>query len=85
MRRIPISLDEKTYKALKRRSLEEGRSIAAIVRESVRRHLDPERSLRIEDFSFVGAGKPAPDRKERVSENHDAALAAAFQRRGKRK
>lgn len=77
MRRIPIQLDEATYRALKLRAFREGRSIAALVRESVAKHLDPARPGSIDDFSFVGSGSSTRDRAERTSENHDRALADA--------
>lgn len=82
MRRIPIQLDEETYKALKRRAFEENRSIASLVRESVARMLTP--GIRsIEDFSFVASGRAANRPAVPVSEDHDRALADAI--RPKRK
>ena len=86
MRRILIQIDEETHLGLKARASREGRSIADLVRESIaanRRNL-PARS--IDDFSFVGSGSSAGDRKDRTSENHDRALVSAFSaRRRKRK
>ncbi|HUP50077.1 MAG TPA: hypothetical protein VNA04_14930 [Thermoanaerobaculia bacterium] len=38
----------------------------------------PGRKRSIDDFTFVGSGRGAGDREERVSENHDLALAGAF-------
>lgn len=85
MKRIPIQIDEETHRALKARALREGRSIADLIRESIavnRRNATP-RS--IDDYSFVGSGSSAADRKERTSENHDRALAAAFATRRRRR
>jgi hypothetical protein len=38
----------------------------------------------IEEFSFVGSGSSAADRKDRTSENHDRALADAILPRPKK-
>lgn len=75
---MPIQIDEETYQALKRRAFEEGRSIASIIREALSRHEAAARPLSIHDFPFVGSGKSDADRRDRVSERHDAALAEAF-------
>lgn len=82
MRRIPIQLDEKTYLALKERAFRERRSIAELVRESVAAHQKVDRRS-IEQFSFVGSGSSPADRRQRISEDHDRALARAFSPRGK--
>jgi len=84
MRRIPIQLDDKTYAALKRRAAQQGRSIAAIVRESLGRYVD-DRALTSGDFTFVGSGRNASDRKQRTSERHDDALAEAIAPRRKKR
>ena len=85
MRRIPIQIDEETYRALKRRAFEEGRSIAAIVRDSLSR-MSAHRPRTIDDFVFVGSGEGKGDARSRVSERHDQALADAFSpRRRKRR
>ena len=84
MRRIPIQIDDETYQALKSRAVRR-RFIADLVRESIvmnRRNMAP-RS--IEEWSFVGSGYCAADRKERTSENHDRALAEAFSVRRRRR
>ncbi len=84
MRRIPIQLDDKTYRALKSRAFAEGRSIASIVREGVAKLIGTSRRT-IDDFAFVGFGEAAGDRARRVSENHDAALADAIAPRPRRR
>ena len=84
MRRIPIQLHEDMYRALKKRAFEEGRSIASIVRQSVAKHMAPNAPRSAGDFAFIGSGKSSRDRVDRVSENHDAALADAFSARRRR-
>lgn len=78
MRRIPIQLDEETYRLLKRRAFQEGKSLAAIVRESLARELSDRTPWSVKDLPFVGLGRSKRDAIERVSENHDQALADAF-------
>lgn len=85
MRRIPIQIEEETYQALKARAFREGRSIADIVRESIALANRNARPRSIEDFTFVGSGSNPADRKERTSENHDRALAEAYDRRQKKR
>lgn len=84
MRRMPIQLDEETYRALKKSAYEQRRSIASIVRESLSKTVRSNRLPAIDDFTFVGSGKAARDRRDRVSENHDSAVAEAFAGRRKR-
>jgi plasmid stability protein len=86
MKRTQIQLEEETYQELRRRAADEGKSVAAIVREIVRaglaatpqaveRAATPKRRLRIEDFTFIGSGSAEPSRWDPISENHDDALA----------
>jgi len=74
MRRVQIQLDEATYENLRREAFLHRRSLAATVRELLRRELGtPARRQRRQEFSFIGAGSstdPYP-----VSEEHDRALA----------
>jgi hypothetical protein len=77
MRRIPIQIDDRTYASLRKRSFEEKRSIASIVRECLEKS-DATRELSLSDFSFVGSGRSKQAKLAPVSENHDAALAEAL-------
>jgi len=80
MKRTQISLDDDTYARLRRRAYEEGRSMSAIVRETLARAFgDPDdlRPRTIRDFAFVGIGRTKPERGA-VSERHDDALADAY-------
>jgi hypothetical protein len=85
MRRIPIQIDEDMYQSLKARSFREGRSIADLVRESIAINGKESAPRSIDQFSFVGSGSCAADRKERTSERHDRALANAFGPRKRKK
>ena len=85
MRRIPIQIDEKTYASLRRRSFEEKRSIASIVRECLESTDSAERPATISDFPFVGIGSSRQGSLAPVSENHDEALAQALSTTKRRK
>ena len=78
MRRIPIQIDEKTYASLRRRSFEEKRSIAAIVRECLEKSESAGRPASLSDFPFVGIGRSEQGNLSPVSQNHDRALAEAL-------
>lgn len=86
MRRIPIQLDEATYAALRRRAFEEGKSIAAFVRESIAEVLGTARSRTptLRDFPFVGIGRSRQGKLTPVSKRHDEALAQTAERKRRR-
>ncbi len=73
MRRLPIQIDEKTYAALRRKSFEEKRSIASIVRECLEKAHQTAKARSVSDFSFVGSGASQQGRLNPVSRNHDRA------------
>jgi len=74
MRRMMIQIDDDTYASLRKRSFEEKRSMASIVRECLSGSGTP-RPLSIRDFSFVGSCKSKQGKLAPVSERHDEALA----------
>lgn len=82
MRRTLIQLDEATYRRVRERAFREERSMSSVIREIVRAALDDDRpaprASRLGEFASVGAGRSKPPRGRPVSEDHDAALAAAF-------
>jgi hypothetical protein len=81
MKRTQIQLEDGTYRLLKKRAFEQGKSVSAIVREMVEEGLrTPKRRLRMEDLTFIGAGKSEPSPLDPISENIDAALAEDFLR-----
>ncbi|MBI3998749.1 MAG: ribbon-helix-helix protein, CopG family [Armatimonadetes bacterium] len=83
MKRTQVQLDEHLYEALRRRAFEQGRSISALVRESLAQYLGTGKRrprLSRDDFTFIGAGRSRQGRLSPVSERHDEALAAAFMR-----
>ena len=87
MRRTQIQLDEPTYAELRRRAYEEGRSMAALIREALAHAFGtgtPPRRLSLSDFSFVGTGRSRQGALSPVSERHDEALAQAFVNRPRR-
>ena len=78
MKRTLVQFDEETYEELRRRAYEEGRSISSITRELVAKGLGSgkkKKSTRVDQFSFVGAGRSRQGQLAPVSEQHDAALA----------
>ena len=78
MRRIPIQIDDRTYEWLRKRSFDEKRSIASIVRECLEKNAGP--PLTLKDFTFVGSGRSKQGKLAPVSVNHDAALAEIIAR-----
>jgi len=84
MRRAIVQFDEETYRKLRQRAFRQERSIAAVVREMVARGLEGNaarrRPTRVNQFSSVRAGRTRQGRLAPVSENHDAALAAALEK-----
>ncbi len=87
MKRTQIQLDDATYDKLRRKAFEEGRSMSAVVRETLAESLGtsaPAKGRMIGDFGFVGAGRARPDRDRPISEAHDKALADAFAKRFRR-
>lgn len=82
MRRILIQLDEATYGKLRQRAFRQERSISSVVREMLEAGL--ERGVRwakskdLSQFVSVAAGRSKPWRCSPVSERHDEALAAVF-------
>jgi hypothetical protein len=85
MRRIPIQIDDKTYEWLRKRSFEEKRSIASIVRECLDEKSTARPKWTIKDFTFVGSGSSDDGDLAPVSENHDEAYAEAILSRWRKK
>jgi plasmid stability protein len=84
MRRTLVQLDEATYRKLRQRAFRQERSISSLVRELVAKGLEGhgarERPTRLSQFSSVRAGRSKQGRLSPVSEKHDEALAAAFEK-----
>lgn len=81
MKRTQIQLDANTYEALRRRAFVQGRSLSALVRESLAEYLGTgKRKQRptIQDFTFISSGRSRQGRLSPVSERHDEALAEVF-------
>ena len=81
MKRTQIQLDDETYAALRRRAYEEGRSMSALVRETLSQAFGAQGTrgkADVGDFGFVGVGRSRVRSDHPVSEHHDEALAAAF-------
>ena len=78
MVRIQLQLDEKTYDAVRDKAHREHKSMSAIVREILHKHIGSQHDaggVRNKSFSFVSSG--ASGRKD-ISVNHDEALAEDF-------
>lgn len=58
MHRTQISLEEWQYEALRAQAEREGRSLAALIREIVAKHLGPGRRSRLEEIEGVAEGPP---------------------------
>lgn len=87
MKRTQIQIDPPIYEALRRRAFEQGRSLSALVRESLAEYLGVgKRSPRLtsRNFSFVGAGRTRQGRLAPVSERHDEALAETLMKERRR-
>jgi hypothetical protein len=84
MRRTLVQLDETTYNRLRQQAFRQARSMSSLVREMVARGLEADtgrkRRTRISQFSSVGAGRSKQGRLSPLSEKHDEALSAAFDR-----
>jgi len=84
MKRALVQFDEETYRKLRQRAFRQERSISAVVREMVLKGLEGdavrERPTRVSQFLSVRAGRSKQGRVSPVSENHDEALAAAFEK-----
>jgi plasmid stability protein len=84
MKRTLVQLDEATYRDLRQRAFRQERSISSLVREMVAKGLDGdgarERRHRVAQFSSVRAGRSKQGGRSAVSEKHDEAVAAAFEK-----
>jgi plasmid stability protein len=84
MKRTLVQFDDETYRRLRERAFRQERSISAVVREMVAKglegHAGRERPTRVSQFSSVRAGRSKQGRLSPVSEKHDHALAAAFEK-----
>ena len=87
MKRTQIQLDDATYEGLRRKAFEEGRSMSAVVRETLAKSFGtsaPATGRVLGDFAFVGAGRARAGRARPTSETHDTALADAVAQRFRR-
>ena len=84
MRRTLVQLDEETYRKLRQQAFRQARSISSVVREMVvtglEGHAGRKKPTQITQFSSVRAGRSKQGRQSPVSEKHDEALAAAFEK-----
>jgi plasmid stability protein len=84
MKRMLVQFDEQTYQKLRQRAFREERSISSLVREMVAKGLEGdavrERPTRLSHLRSVRAGRSKQGRLSPVSEKHDEALAAAFEK-----
>jgi hypothetical protein len=87
MKRTQIQLDPDTYAAVRHEAYESGRSISAVVRETLASAfgVQPSSARTLADFRFIGAGRRRAPKGGPVSVAHDAALVDAFSGRGRRR
>ena len=84
MKRTLVQLDEETYRKLRQQAFRLERSVSSLVREMVTKGLEGEpvrkKPTRVSQFSSVGAGRSKQGRLSPISEKHDEALVAAFEK-----
>lgn len=84
MKRTLVQLDDATYRELRQRAFRQERSMSSLVRELVAKGLQDdaarERPRRAAQFASVRAGRSKQGPLSAVSEQHDEALAATFER-----
>ena len=84
MKRSLIQFDEETYQKLRQRAFQQERSISSLVREIVVKKLEGNagraRPRRVSQFLSVAAGRSQQGRLSPISEKHDEALAATFEK-----
>jgi len=84
MKRSLIQFDEETYQKLQQRAFQQERSISSLVREIVVKTLDGHagraQTRRVSQFLSVAAGRSQQGRLSPISEKHDEALAATFEK-----
>lgn len=83
MKRTLVQFDEPTHRRLRHEAFRQERSVASLVREFVASGLDHaggRRPARAKQFLSVAVGRSTRGRGSRVSEKHDAVLAAAFKK-----
>ena len=84
MKRLLVQLDEDTVRKLRERAFRQERSISSLVREMVVKTLEGDaargRSRRFSQFLSVRAGRSKQGRLSPISEEHDEALATAFEK-----
>ena len=84
MKRSLIQFDEETYQKLRQRAFQQERSISSLVREIVVKtlegHAGRERPRRVSQFLSVAVGRLQQGRLSPISEKHDEALAATFEK-----
>ena len=86
MRRTQIQLDEETYQLARRRAYQQGKSLSAVVRETLADAFgrEPARRLALKDFKSVGIGRSRQRALAPVSERHDEALSEAVAEKTRR-
>ena len=84
MKRTLVQFDDATYREVRQRAFRQERSISSLVRELVAKGLEGDavraRPHRVAQFSSVAAGRSKQGRLSAVSEKHDEAVAAAFEK-----
>lgn len=79
MKRTQIQLDDQIYRRLRDEAYAKHTSIAAVVREALRKHLGLYRKRHsLADFTFIGSGRSDQGDLQPVSERHDEALTEAL-------
>lgn len=84
MRRTLVQFDEETHLRLRQRAFRQRRSVSSLVRELVAQGLEGgtarEKPKQVSQFASVRAGRSKRRLDAAVSEKHDDALAAAFEK-----
>ena len=84
MKRMLVQVDDDSYRTLRQRAFRQERSISSLVREIIVKTLEGDtvraRPTRVSQFASVRAGRSNQGRLSPISEKHDEALAAAFEK-----
>ncbi len=82
MKRVQIQLEESVYDQLRHRAFQQKKSIARIIRESIKKEMTLSERAKlssVKDFKFIASGRSKQGTIGPVSERHDEALQEAFE------
>lgn len=77
MKRTQIQLEEPMFEALRQIAFQKRISVAAVMREMIKRQISPKQKskLRLEDFTFIDSGRSHGKGAGTIAERHDEEFA----------